>query len=188
MQVYACVYTANGDFLLGTKPALGYYFSSGGGSLHPNGQPLNGGGRYALPGGRRERGESTRDGAAREWQEETACPMSINQASSHEWGTAYGAGYFRQPDGDLQGMLDLITNDVLPAAALAVRDITNGTITAYPQIFALFPDAPADNELAAMTLWNVVTDWARIQQWDGDPTIGWYYNILKYLREDILGI
>jgi len=186
MQVYACVYTTNGDFLLATKRERGYFFMKNGvGGIVKNGQVLNGAGRRALPGGKRDPGESTSAGALREWNEETYCDLQTTNTQYKDW-KLFGAGYFLQPEDSLAPMVARITKEVLPAANLAAGEIQEGKITEYAEIAGKYPDAPADNELADMEIWNLDTDWTRIETWKNHPDIGWYYDVLHYLKTTIL--
>lgn len=186
MQVYACVYATNRDFLLATKPDKGYFFSTHGGTVVSAGAPLNGGGNYALPGGKLERGETVIAGARREWIEETNSPVVSQRDNERSWGNSYGAGYFRVDGQELERVGRRIDSIVIPAAEGAVEDIIQGRITRYDEIHPMFPEAPADNEIATVQIWNLDTDWTRIAAWQGHQELGWFYNILKYLKDSIL--
>lgn len=186
VQVYACVYTPNGDFALATKPVKGYFFSTRGGTVVPAGQVLNGGGNYALPGGKLDTGEGVTTGATREWREETNTAVQPQATNEKSWGRQYGAGYFRVSVQELERAAQRIDGVVIPAAEGAVDDIIAGRITRYPQVHTMFPEAPADNEIATVQIWNLQTDWSRIDAWQGHAELGWFYNILNYLRESVL--
>jgi 8-oxo-dGTP pyrophosphatase MutT (NUDIX family) len=186
VQVYACVYATNHDFVLATKPVNGYYFSTDGGTVVPAGQKLNGGGNYALPGGRLNRGEAVIDGARREWNEETNSPVNSHPDNQQSWGTSYGAGYFRVSTQEFERVAQRTDRVVIPAAEGAVNEIIQGRITRYAQIHPMFPEAPADNEIETVQIWNLDTDWTRITAWQGHAELGWFYNILEYLRDSIL--
>lgn len=186
MQVYACVYATNRDFALATKPEKGYYFSTRGGSVVPAGQKLNGGGNYALPGGKLDPGEAVLDGARREWVEETNSAVNSHRDDHNSWGTAYGAGYFHVSAQELERATQRIDGVVIPEAEGAVEEIIQRRITRYDQIRPMFPEAPADNEISTVQIWNLDTDWTRIAAWQGHAELGWFYNILKYLRDTIL--
>ena len=83
MQVYACVFTRIGDFLIGRKPLRGYFFSDG---LQEQGKPLHGGGHVALPGGGNPDGDLIGDGAAREFWEETRASILLQSlVASHRF-------------------------------------------------------------------------------------------------------
>lgn len=190
MQIYAVVYVDDGRFLVFKKRDKGYFFfKNGEGSLVRGGQRLNGAGDWALPGGAREGRESIGDGAEREFHEETAIHLPA-ATSEHEFSDQYGAGYF-QVDGTTFGnLLRDIGSTNLPAGNSAATEVGNGTITRYDQIHQRYSASPLDNELASVEAWNVTNggNWGTIQSWERNRALNWYYAILKYLKEDILGV
>lgn len=68
--VYAVVHDGQGNFLIAQKNEKGYFFSSNGGKIVPDGQLLNGSGLSGFPGGGLGTDNPT-DGALREFWEET---------------------------------------------------------------------------------------------------------------------
>lgn len=190
MQVYACVYTAGGDFLLASKRLVGYYFTSTkGGVIVPEGEELNPRSkdalRYALPGGKKNNSETIEAGALREWKEETNCQFEPDNTQSMNW-TAFGAGYFLVSSEALLEMRNRFADPVLPAANRAADQVRDHEIKHYAEIHVFNPQAPADNELAALDRWSVITDWQRIEEWEGDKAVGWFFTILQHLRTTIL--
>lgn len=189
MYVYACVYAPSGDFLLATKRVLGHFYGNGrdDGKIYKEGVKVNpkkvGAIRYALPGGTKEENETIIEGAHREWSEETNCSILDAKPSRKEWlDEGFSAGYFELPLERIEEIRDRMDIDVLDAAEIAVARIKDGSITTYGGIYGSLPNAPADNELEAMTVWSVHTDWSRIKQWQGDPNVGWFYTILLHLK------
>ncbi|NEO99340.1 MAG: NUDIX domain-containing protein [Symploca sp. SIO2E9] len=192
MQVYAVYYEQSGRFLLGSKLKKGYYFynsSTGKGEIKPNGQPLNGGGNFALPGGKREGTEPITTAARREFTEETAAIIKEIETKEQTFSSgAYSAAYFKIADSNFNTTVTNIIKTNLPQGLKARDDIINRTITAYNQIHQKYPQAPQDNELEEAYVWDVTDpeDWAQILKWKDDPVIGWYYEILEYLKLHIL--
>ena len=123
MQVYAVVYADSGAFLLGLKLKKGYFFhkTSGGGVIVPDGQALNGGGKPALPGGKKESSESIDEAAMREFHEETAIDITSVSGTKHQFTNSYGAGYFRVSEDKLVAMCAQITKPNLVEALAAVE-------------------------------------------------------------------
>jgi len=78
-QVYAVIYDDARNFLVGRKNKFGYFFQTKGGRLVPNGQKLNGSGKYCFPGGGLE-GKDASMGAQIEFFEETKTKIDLNTA------------------------------------------------------------------------------------------------------------
>jgi 8-oxo-dGTP pyrophosphatase MutT (NUDIX family) len=192
VQVYAVYYEPSGRFLIGYKPAKGYYFyNSGRGRLVRAGQPLNGGDNYALPGGKREGQEPIADAARREFMEETAAQIDAIQTDTHQFKDKeheYGAAFFRIEPVTFNAVAYQITDRNLPEGLVARDAVIDGTITQYAQIHQRFRNAPQDNEFGAAQVWNVndPTEWSNIARWKDDPVVSWYYQILLYLKQSIL--
>ncbi|MCW8127573.1 NUDIX hydrolase [Microbulbifer halophilus] len=193
MQVYAVLYTEDGHFMLARKLSKGYFFydpAKSQGAIVPDGQSLNGGDNYALPGGKRNKGESITGGAAREFYEETGVKISNQSVSvlEHQFSLQFGAGYFLASNDQIKTIHTKIQKTNLVAATNASVDIEHGSISQYSQIHQRYPDAPADNELEAVYIWSVFdkANWEEIEKWRGSPTLGWYYDILLYLRDQVL--
>lgn len=194
-QVYAVVYNANTyDFIIGNKLVKGYFFhkKGGGGVIIPDGKALNGGGLRALPGGELET-ENPVAGAMKEFFEETlvnlddythmVVPNPYYMVYSSKW--AYYGTYFQVANS--HNILDKILAQAavdLAEGALAKNAIIAGKYGPkdYEALRKAFPQAPLDNELSGVQRWNLVTDWSTIQSWQGDPNLGWFYNILNNLR------
>jgi ADP-ribose pyrophosphatase YjhB (NUDIX family) len=194
VQVYAVYYEPSGRFLIGYKLIRGYYFyksSTGQGSLVPAGQQLNGGGKYALPGGKREGQEAIADAAAREFKEETAQQVVADHTDTKEFSDEqyqYAAAFFRISLQTFNTAAVQIVKTNLPAGLEAKDAVINGSITKYAQIHQRYPHAPQDNELGDAHVWDGkdATDWSIIAEWENDPDLGWYYQILLYFKQSIL--
>jgi ADP-ribose pyrophosphatase YjhB (NUDIX family) len=193
MQVYAVYYEASGRFLLGLKLQLGYFFYNPktGGRIVPRGQGLNGGGKCALPGGKKEANETVIDGARREFLEETAAGIVAIRADEHQFkdhkhDLDYATAFFRiQPEiFDTTTLAIIKTN--LPAGLEAMAAVKDGRIKQYAEIERRFGASPQDNELETAEVWNVQTDWDKIAEWRADKDLSWYYEILLYLKDTVL--
>lgn len=186
------LYDARGRFLIGRKLDKGYFFYNPqtGGRLVPRGQELKGAGKWALPGGKLESSESVTDGARREFFEETAARIGRDLSADEHRFNGYTAVYFKMDGADLDEIAGRIIGTNLPAGLQAGDGVKDGSITSYPQIALQFPNSPRDNELQLAEVWNVNDphDWSTIQSWNGDPVIGWYYEILRYLKDNILSL
>lgn len=190
MQVYAVVYADSGEFLLGLKLAKGYFFykPKTGGDIVPDGHGLNGGGKYALPGGKKEGGESIEDAARREFHEETAIDIGSVSGAEHRFTAQFGAGYFEVPAKQLPTMCTQIADTNLLEAQYAATDIEHGGITSYDQIHKRYNNCPLDNELVSVSVWDVDDDanWETIEGWQTDHDLDWFYEILAYLKHSVL--
>ncbi|MGB3763377.1 MAG: NUDIX domain-containing protein [Ornithinimicrobium sp.] len=186
MQTYACLYSSTGDFCLAAKRERGYFFHSGrGGTVSRAGWKLNGGANYALPGGRLSATESVVDGAHREWLEETNAAIRPIETCELRWKN-FGAGYFLILPTELSEVAIRIDRTVIPEAEGAVENIRAGVITEYCQVHQIFPDAPADNEIKTVQVWNAASDWGKIEPWKGSDSLGWFYEVLDYLKRELL--
>jgi len=189
--VYAVYYEPSGRFLIGYKLAKGYFFyksSTRKGSLVPAGKALNGGDNWALPGGKREGEETIADAARREFAEETAAQIVSVQTDAHQFSEEFAAAFLRGERTAFNAVAMQIFNTNLPQGLLAKDAVAARKITEYSQIHRHFPNAPRDNELGDAHVWDVndPDDWSVIAQWKDDPVIGWYYQILFYLKHSIL--
>ncbi|HEX8391645.1 MAG TPA: hypothetical protein VF665_04730 [Longimicrobium sp.] len=193
-QVYAVVHDGHQNFLLAIKNDRGYFFhnpNGPGGAIVPAGQQLNGGGSYALPGG--GLAGAPADGARQEFLEETNVdlagfqfqlhPAAYNGVQSPQWD--YWGVFFQVSQDDFQTISSQVEAnlDACTQASNAVRDGTYGA-GQYVQLRAAFPGCPADDELDSIHEWNLAAQWPDIQQWQGSQTLGWYYNILDYWRQN----
>jgi len=197
---YAVWYANDGTFVLAWKLEYGYYFSDDGGHVVPGGQLLNGAWNFALPGGRREGGESWAQTAYREFFEETGYyPVYVDwyEQAFTVGGYTFGAGYFQTDAATIGGYLPWINGYTLPIGLQIGQAIINGTITTYPQIAPWvaapargWTDWPRSNELYEVYPYNIrdPATWAVVQGWQTSPTLSWYYYILAYLRTTILGV
>ncbi|NET51447.1 MAG: NUDIX domain-containing protein, partial [Merismopedia sp. SIO2A8] len=171
MQVYAVYYELSGRFLLGRKLTKGYYFydsSKNKGEIVQKGQTLNGGGKYALPGGEREGTESITTAAKREFNEETAAVINEIRTKEKTFSNgAYSAAYFEIAKETFNKTAVDIIDTNLPQGLKAKDEIVKGDITAYNQIHQKYPKAPKDNELEVAYIWDVTEpeDWTRISEW-----------------------
>lgn len=205
-QAYAVVYESKGQFLIAKKLEKGYFFSTRGGQIVKRGKTLNGSNKYALPGGQVEPGETHLSTAKKEFEEETGQSLTGRYdevkvpAMPWDGGTFNGthfyyiAAYFKVQAQVLSELISAISTKNLPASQQVVDAILNGTkvnniaITQYRDIKRASPMCPADNELASVAPWDLSLRWDTIAGWMGDQDLGWYYTILKYLKETILHI
>lgn len=192
MQVYAVLYDRSGRFLLGRKPDKGYYFynpRTGQGKLVPQGQRLNGAGNWALPGGELGQDEQVARGARREFFEETGEDIVPSRTTERRFDhDTYAAAYFEVSSDTFDNLANAVRDVNLPAGLAAAGKVISGEITSYDQIGRQFPAAPRDNELELAQVWNVNDpgNWMTIQSWRNDRVIGWYYEILAYLKNSVL--
>lgn len=200
MQVYAVLYSGNGNFLMGHKPARGYFFhGSTGGTIYPDGVLLNGAGKLALPGGKLE-GTNIVKGAQKEFQEECGAKISFSSSAliidkeqypikgTTPWtpiGTGYGAVYFKVEDKALDEIGYIIQETNLLEARKAMEDIVSKKITEYATILTNYPYCPADNELDTAAIWNLTTDAEKIAALEKDQDTDWYCAILGQLKKII---
>ncbi len=183
-QVYAVVFDKEGDFLIGKKREKGYFFANGNtGEIVKDGQPLNGGGKDALPGGKKKNGEAIDIAAAREFEEETGHKIGTD-LTIRACFEGYAAAYYKIGEEAFGALKDQIVRS-LAEAGEAVGKIEAGEITEYENIYSEFPACPADNELDSIDSWNINTDWERIEDLQKDTATNWYYEILKYLKDHL---
>lgn len=207
-QAYAVVYEGQGQFLLARKLAKGYFFHDKGGRIVKAGQNLNGGGKYALPGGKKEPGASYLDTAEKEFREETGqaltgrydkvalpgAPWDGGLSRDGRTHFYYIAAYFKVSPQTLSTLITTITRQNLPASRQVVDAIVNGTkvnnitIGRYSDIKRAAPLCPEDNELDTVDPWDLLGRWGTIDTWKTDGDLGWYYTVLKYLKDNILKI
>lgn len=193
MQVYTVLYEQSGRFLLAHKPLRGYYFideRTGVGSVLRSGKALNGAGNYALPGGKRKQDEPLNVAGWREFQEETGVQIAALATTNHEFSNDYAAVYVRSAQQQFNTTATDIIQIRLPDGMGAAHQIADDKIRSYADIFRNFPQAPPDNELDDGYIWDVndPTDWQIIESWHNDPNIGWYYEILRYLKTSVLAL
>ncbi len=186
-QVYACFHDGKGNILVTKKNLKGYFFhnkNKPGGTIIPNGQPLNGGGDYCLSGGGLEVLDPI-DGALKEFLEETN--VAVNPAIYKPSPEYYHAGegsnefygvYFLAPNG-----LDEITKAVignLLKGAEAANAVKGGYKGSYDQLREDFKYCPSDNELNSGC---AIVNFGDIPKYfvKGSRTTGWYYDIVMNL-------
>jgi len=191
MQVYAVLHDGKGSFLLGRKFLKGYFFydhKKDKGDVVVDGQPLNGGGKWALPGGKLEGNEDVPTAAAREFLEETRVSIDAKDVKVFQPNRFYAAAYFEVDPKTFEGLKEQIIRTNLPAGADAQQAIIEKKITTYSQIHTTFPDAPLDNELETAEVWDVKDPqtWQAIQGWKSDSDLDWFLEILQHLKEKIL--
>ncbi|AXE96293.1 hypothetical protein CUJ90_29335 [Paraburkholderia terricola] len=200
---YAVLYDDFGTFLIATKRERSYYY------LSENGETVNyrgidltgkkGGGLNALPGGRNDEND-TEKCARREFFEETGVelPRSVGpdrtKIKSFER-DAYSAAYFRAKTGEVASTFSAISSISLPNSRDIVAKIIKEKYTQRSQVMDYvvrekFSVWPQDNELDSVACWNIKNSnqWDKIKSWRGDQVIGWYYEVLKYLRVDIFNL
>ncbi|MEM1323924.1 MAG: NUDIX domain-containing protein [Bacteroidota bacterium] len=184
--VYAVAFSKNGDFLLAKKNKKGYFFAEKKVIL-PTGQDLNGGGNYALPGGKLNRSEAPIDGARRKFFEETRFDIApFPDRPTPYRGASFFGVYFQLTVEDLASACAKIAIN-LTAGAQAAQAVINGRYGPgeYNALMAAFPDSPGDNELYSIKIWNLDANWDEIQSWEGHPDLGWFFEILLYLKEQL---
>ncbi|NEO55963.1 MAG: NUDIX hydrolase [Okeania sp. SIO3B5] len=186
VQTYAVAHDGSGNFFIGTKNQRGYFFCSNN-SVVRAGQPLNGGGKTALPGGRLEAGTTPEQGAFDEFLEETGVLLpqqtQLSPKIYEQTGQYYGV-YFRV---DPQALKDINTQAArnIQEGQRAIPGIQNGTITTCNQIRNSYPLSPLDNELARGELWNFERDRQKIDALRNDRDTNWFYFILDNLRRQL---
>jgi hypothetical protein len=123
--------------------------------------------------------------------EETAEQVVAERTDTREFSDKqykYGAAFFRIALQTFNTAAVQIVKTNLLKGLAAKDDVINRSITQYTQIHQRYPNAPQDNELEDAHVWNVndPDDWSIIAQWENDPDLGWYYQILLYLKKTIL--
>lgn len=199
---YAVLYVVDGKFLIATKRKKSYYYMSGtkpwvdwrGFDVPKNKGP----GLRALPGGGNDEGDIEKC-ARREFVEETGVELPKIETTSlikfEEGKYRYSAAYFRAESEAWASTFNAISSVSLPYSERIVEEIIEKKYTKASEVQAYVKRKnidvwPKDNELDSFESWNI-TDrarWDAIKKWKGDEVIGWYYEILKYLRVDILGL
>lgn len=197
--VYIALYDLSGHVLIALKNDLGYFFhnkNAPGGRILPNGQPLNGAGKEALPGGKPDNpvanATDARNAAVSEFQEETGLALATFGPSqripafhcTEKTGDDYW-GVCLHTDSELDDVLKACEATLLNAenAAEAVKAKRYGA-NDYDRLLHDFATCPVDNELAGMRIVDLTTQWNEIQPWQNTPDQGWHYNILDYLRNN----
>ncbi len=192
-QTYAVVYDEHGNFFIARKNERAYFFHSkgGGGTIFPNGIRIkNGPGLSALPGGKLE-ADDPAIGAADEFFEETgvqlrAFEQELTPPEYHEDPDYFGV-YFKVSS----EILTLISREAIQniaTAGQAAAGIRNGRIRTYDGIFEIYPNCPQDNELGSGEIWNLFTDWAKIEALRGSRSTDWFYHILLNLRRALTSL
>lgn len=202
MQVYAVLYSGEGNFLMGHKPDNGYFFhnSSGvGGEVYPDGVVLNGAGKSVLPGGKLEGGDVVK-GAQKEFQEECGAKISFSSSvltidketyplrATDVWkpiAAGYCAAFFKVDDKNLNEIAYIIQETNLLAARTVMAKIVSGEITDYTTISPSYPYCPVDNELEKAEIWNLQADAEQIAALGKDEDTDWYCAILGQLKKII---
>jgi ADP-ribose pyrophosphatase YjhB (NUDIX family) len=191
-SVYAVLYDAAGNVLMATR-VVRTYFNADADKVWENGCPLKpqkAPGQPALPGGDLKTGESPADGAKREFFEETKIDISSLTPTAVYTTTNYVAVYFLVPD--LPAKDQQMINNLNLAENTVVPKIQSRQIIYYDQIRYQYPNCPMDNELmvptGSKTLYNLndPADWSIIQSWQNTNYQDWYYEILRYLKQNIL--
>ncbi|WP_322083536.1 NUDIX hydrolase [Burkholderia sp. BCC1972] len=207
-SAYAVLYDQDGWFLIAKRRMASFYFGDGHtGVAYPRGEPFpkyKGPGKYALPGGAKKTGEDTQTAAAREFLEETGVNLPPHTTITHTFAytdngieKSYEAAYFKTANpGDVDSTVTIISALSLRQAEIIIENIKeNGwkDKVGYSKIVDFvkrnkIDQWPYDNELEDPDVWNIKQSkyWSTVKSWDGDPTIGWYYTVLEYLRTNIL--
>ncbi|MGC4808120.1 NUDIX hydrolase [Micromonospora sp. DT233] len=200
--VYGVLHDDIGNVFIGSKFEKGYFFwENGAGAIVPAGQWLNGSGKSALPGGKRERGETIEAGARREFYEETGVRIDADaQVRERSWEyfdekegatNTYEAAYFRVSTARLKAIAADIAGNLaagVQAQQQLIREQGNPTITTYAALRAAYPQAPPANELDRGSLMNLTAhwDWVEIESWKQQRLLGWFHTILAHLKNVIL--
>ncbi|MBN3835045.1 NUDIX hydrolase [Burkholderia sp. Ac-20344] len=200
---YAVLYDKVGTFLIATKRTKAYYYlSENGETVNYNGIDLTqkkGGGLNALPGGRNDEND-TEKCARREFLEETGINLPPSAVSTRTIirsfeGNSYSAAYFLADVGDVASTYSTISSYSFPNSNKIVAQIIKEKYTKRAQVMDYvnrenISPWPMDNELDAVACWNIKNEnqWKTIQKWKGNQAIGWYYEILKYMRVDIFDL
>ncbi|MBU4119896.1 MAG: hypothetical protein KJ555_14175 [Proteobacteria bacterium] len=201
MQVYAVLFSSSGNFLMGHKPARGYFFhGSSGGTVYQEGVVLHGAGKSALPGGKLE-GSDIVAGGQKEFQEECGSKITFTSSmlvidreqyplrATVAWrplSTGYCAAFFKVDDVDLGQILTIIQETNLRQARTAMDEIIAARITDYEAIFSRYPYCPVDNELDSAEIWNLSANAEQVAALEEDEDTDWFYAILMHLQDTIL--
>jgi 8-oxo-dGTP pyrophosphatase MutT (NUDIX family) len=196
VQVYAILYDKVGNFLIATKFKKGYFFlkkEGDGGEIVPDGQPLNGGGKYAFPGGELEFKDDKKgadEGAKKEFFEETNLKLPdslpcLAQRWKHNERWAYWGVFYEVED--LWELYPIITENLL-AGFNAALDVQNKIFSKgqYDLLREKYPSAPVDNECQTIDILNIYEAWDEIHRWKDDQDLGWFETILAHLKNTIL--
>ncbi|WP_460491784.1 NUDIX hydrolase [Dactylosporangium cerinum] len=145
----------------------------------------------ALPGGGLQPGESILTGAAREFWEETGT-LIPNHAVTHvmdfvpdnnDPDDEYAAGFFQVSLAELMTAESRIEHFRLWPGFAAAQQVQVGAITQYHQIHQRYADAPIDNELDHVIVWNLADPHIRahVATWRNQPPLDWFFEILDFL-------
>lgn len=193
-QVYAVLHDGNRNFLIGVKNGRGYYFHNSSpasrerGEIKPSGQPLNGGGLYALPGGHLEGGYTPANGALAEFLEEVNEDLAREKnvlnpdayyGSDDYWGVYFQVTPILLEDLWRRGQANLVAGVAAANAVIAHRYDAHQ----YAQLTRDFPKSPMDNELHECVIGNLDRDWNVIEKWEKDRNLSWFYYILLNLKK-----
>jgi len=193
-QVYAIVHNGQGNFLIALKRQRGYFFhdpSGVGGTTYPpphKGIVLKGAAQRAFPGGKLE-ADTMQDGALTEFFEETNVQLTdyeYRQEPDIFERQGYCGVYFTVGD-KLNDLRVAIQANLAMGngAAVAVQKRSWETET-YDKLRTAFQGCPQDNELDSIYEWNLINNWATIEQWS-NPNSGldWYFYILENLKTQL---
>ncbi|HVU95430.1 MAG TPA: hypothetical protein VHE34_09405 [Puia sp.] len=193
-QVYAIVHNGLGDFIIAVKNRKGYFFHTSieplRGCVYYDGVDItNGGGRYALPGGKLEaeiiNPATIVAGAIQEMLEETTVvldPASAQPAYFAGEGNRYYGVYFGVAGEAFNTVANTI-REKLQRGQAAVDAILRHTWHGnYDRLIREFA-CPLDNELERSVVWNLVRNWPDIAELELRRETDWYYYILLHLRD-----
>ena len=193
-QVYAIVHNGLGDFIIAVKNRKGYFFHTSieplRGCVYYDGVDItNGGGRYALPGGKLEAAivnpATIVAGAVQEMLEETTVildPATAQPAYFTGEGDRYYGVYFLVA-GEAFNAVAATVRDRLQRGQAAVNDILRHIWHGnYDRLIREFT-CPLDNELERSLVWNLVSNWPDIAELEHRRETDWYYYILRHLRD-----
>lgn len=196
MQVYTAFYVATADdkpvhILIFRKRMRGYFFDQKAPILA--GTALNGGGKYAFPGGKKnhdEKGDGLVKPALREWKEETGvdldgyahlffAPAKVKNFGVINANLAEGEIKFGNTTGldALKALRDRI-NANLAEAANAANDVRNGNLSTWQAVKATYPNCPDSNELETAEIWDTTTHAVQIKALGADTDTDWFYAFL----------
>jgi len=190
MQVYTVFYVHNASgakFLVFRKRAKGYFFDK---KLVPGGQNINGGGKFAFAGGKREQADNAKDNAIatagiRELYEETGVDLRgeegsffVNKHPKHSFVMANLEDGEIKIDGTTgQQALTLLMTKInmnLAQGTLAAEGVKDNSLGTWDAVTMAHPNCPESNELESAEIWNTVDQLELLKAWHKDNATNWF--------------
>lgn len=201
--VYTLVFDENGNFLIFLKLPEAYFFQAdkGPGAIFPTGKPIvNGPESMCFPGGKSKGHWTTPNiiqNARREFIEECGRSIEFKEVAEdieiplahtvfkfeYSKNMRYAGYYVQVASSDLAKIFAYLQGTSLLERAKAAAAIEAGAITQYDQIEASFPNAPYDDELQSVFIWNLQDNARDIASLKGCSDTGWFYDIIMILPE-----